>query len=274
MTQSVQVSHSHRVNLRSIALPAEHGGWGFLLEPVLLGLCLAPTLAGLLFGVTMLAVFLMHQPLRIMLKDVQKRRWSERGKWALRFTLLYGSIAWISGLSLLGQRTDFLVIVLLMLPMLLLQAVYDYRSESRALLAELAGAGALGGIASAVVMLAGWSLLPASALWILLLGRTLPSIIYVRAKLRGQRGEDVNGYAVYLLHGAAIVVVALLAWADWLPWLSVVSMVILLARAWLSLRDTQAVKASRIGFQEIAMGLCVVALTVAGSLTEIQGRWG
>ncbi|VAV92581.1 Putative membrane-spanning protein, partial [hydrothermal vent metagenome] len=31
-----------RVNVRSIALPTEHGGWGFTLEPILLGLLVAP----------------------------------------------------------------------------------------------------------------------------------------------------------------------------------------------------------------------------------------
>ncbi|MDX2007394.1 MAG: hypothetical protein SFU83_19325 [Meiothermus sp.] len=31
-----------KVPLRSVALPNEHGGWGFTLEPILLGLLVAP----------------------------------------------------------------------------------------------------------------------------------------------------------------------------------------------------------------------------------------
>ena len=32
------------VPLKSVALPTEHGGWGFTLEPLLLGLLLSPGL--------------------------------------------------------------------------------------------------------------------------------------------------------------------------------------------------------------------------------------
>ncbi|NLF76347.1 MAG: hypothetical protein GX573_11665, partial [Chloroflexi bacterium] len=38
---------SQRVRLKSIALPPEHGAWGFLLEPLLAGLLIAPSWAGL-----------------------------------------------------------------------------------------------------------------------------------------------------------------------------------------------------------------------------------
>ena len=35
------------ISLRSVALPVEHGGWGMLGEPLLLGLFIAPSWAGL-----------------------------------------------------------------------------------------------------------------------------------------------------------------------------------------------------------------------------------
>ena len=35
-----------RPTLRSVAMPAEHGGWGLTLEPGILGVLLAPSLAG------------------------------------------------------------------------------------------------------------------------------------------------------------------------------------------------------------------------------------
>ncbi|HDL49896.1 MAG TPA: prenyltransferase, partial [Actinobacteria bacterium] len=34
------------VRLRSVAMPTEHGGWGFTLEPIILGLLVAPSPAG------------------------------------------------------------------------------------------------------------------------------------------------------------------------------------------------------------------------------------
>ncbi|MBZ0296495.1 MAG: YwiC-like family protein [Anaerolineae bacterium] len=46
MTAQESVSTERRPNLRSVALPAEHGGWGFLIEPILLGLLVAFSVNG------------------------------------------------------------------------------------------------------------------------------------------------------------------------------------------------------------------------------------
>ena len=35
------------VRLRTVALPVEHGGWGISLEPVVLGLLVAPSASGI-----------------------------------------------------------------------------------------------------------------------------------------------------------------------------------------------------------------------------------
>ena len=48
---------SPRPMLRSVALPTEHGGWGLTLEPVLLGLLVAPSVAGLAIGGAAFLVF-------------------------------------------------------------------------------------------------------------------------------------------------------------------------------------------------------------------------
>lgn len=43
-----------RPSLRSVAIPAEHGGWGLTLEPGILGVLVAPDLAGVLLGLAAL----------------------------------------------------------------------------------------------------------------------------------------------------------------------------------------------------------------------------
>jgi hypothetical protein len=58
-----------RVNLKSIALPTEHGGWSFLAEPIVLGLLVAPTWKGFVLGLAIVSLFLLHQPLKIAMKD-------------------------------------------------------------------------------------------------------------------------------------------------------------------------------------------------------------
>ncbi|MCS7003288.1 MAG: YwiC-like family protein, partial [Dehalococcoidia bacterium] len=81
--------------IRSVALPSEHGGWSFLLEPILLGLAVAPSWLGALLGVSALGAFLTHQPLKTAIKDRLKGRRPPRAIWAERFALGYGAIALI-----------------------------------------------------------------------------------------------------------------------------------------------------------------------------------
>lgn len=43
---------------RSVAVPSEHGGWGLTFEPVLLGLIVAPSWAGVAIGVAAIVAIL------------------------------------------------------------------------------------------------------------------------------------------------------------------------------------------------------------------------
>jgi hypothetical protein len=252
-------------NLKAIALPTEHGAWGFLLEPLLLGLGLAPSWQGLSFTLAMLGLFLLHQPLKISVKARLKGIRTNRRIWAEGFVLCYAILAVIFALPILWfDRGDFYLLLGLMLPFMLIQAAYDVRNQSRDLLAEVSGAIALALAASAIVSLANWDLFPALALWFLLIARSVPAILFVRTLLRKQKGKEANLLTVYVAHGAAILVCLGLALANLLPYSSVVMMLILAIRAYLSLNNPKPIAAKIIGFREIGFGLMLVALTVLG----------
>ena len=51
-----------RVRLRPLALPVEHGGWGLVFEPIVLGMLLAPSLVGLFISVAATGLFLARHP--------------------------------------------------------------------------------------------------------------------------------------------------------------------------------------------------------------------
>ena len=53
--------------LRTVAVPDEHGGWGLTLVPVLLGLLVAPSGAGVALAATAFLAFLVRTPLRLVL---------------------------------------------------------------------------------------------------------------------------------------------------------------------------------------------------------------
>src|SRR6185369_11658571 len=79
------------MRIKTIALPAEHGGWGFLLEPIVLGLLLAPSVAGFYLALIAVATFLARQPLTLLV--LNRNRPSPRTALARRFAILYLVIA-------------------------------------------------------------------------------------------------------------------------------------------------------------------------------------
>src|SRR5690348_13588654 len=58
-----------------LALPKEHGSWFLALEPVALGLLVAPTGAGVALAVAAVAGFFLRRPLKIVLREPDCERW-------------------------------------------------------------------------------------------------------------------------------------------------------------------------------------------------------
>ena len=254
------------VRLKSVAIPPEHGSWGFLLEPIALGLLVAPSGYGALLGLSMFAVFFLHQPLKVMIKDRIKGRRPERTVWAERFTLGYGAIALFTfGIVSLNNDSAFLMPLLLSAPLLMTQVVYDLRNMSRELVAEVTGASALGAIAPAIALLGGMEAATAWVLWPILLARTIPSILYIRARLRLQRGHAVPIVPVWVIHGIGILSIAAFVWEGRAPWLALVALGILIGRMALGLsRYRKAHRTAIIGVQEMTYGFLTVILVAIG----------
>jgi hypothetical protein len=257
---------ARRLVIRSVALPAEHGGWGFLIEPILLGLLVAGTVNGWLLAVAAVGVFLIHQPLKITLKDRLKGRRPARTTWAERFTIGYGLLALIPlGVLLISTDRLFVLPMLGALPFALTQLVYDARNQSRRLVPELCGAFALAVTAPAIAILGGWEMTPALILWIVLALRGVASILYVRSRLRLERDQPHAPRPAWLAHLVTVGVMGGLAAATLTPWLGVVAFGVLLARAALGLsRHRKPRPAKVIGFQEIGYGLLTVLLVALG----------
>ena len=63
-----------RPRIRSIALPTEHGGWGFTLEPILLGLLVAHSATAWEISAAALGIFLARRPVKIFSTDLVRGR--------------------------------------------------------------------------------------------------------------------------------------------------------------------------------------------------------
>ncbi|MBK8024887.1 MAG: YwiC-like family protein [Chloroflexi bacterium] len=242
--------------MKSVALPAQHGGWGFLFEPMLAGLILAPSWAGLFLSLSAFFVFLLHQPLKTALKDRLRGRRFARTALAERVALAYGAVAAIAFLAAhFAAEYAFWPPFLIAVPLAAVQFWGDIRNEGRTAAAEIAGALAFAGLGAMLVLVAGGSPLQAALIWALLAARIIPSILYVRARLRLSKGQPVDPRPSNAAHAVALVGVLIAVWAAGLSPLPLIGSALLLVRAALGLsRRHKPVPAKVIGFREVAYG--------------------
>ncbi len=251
---------------RSVIIPAEHGGWGFLLEPVLLGLLVAPTTAGLLLGLATVAAFLIRQPLKILQIDRRRKLHTARTQRAQRavaaLAVIAGGLAVASFAVALGQAGPaFVTPLLLAIPFGAVFLYYDLTKPGRTLQAELAAPPAMAVVAPAMAMMGGWTLPAALALWAGLTARAIPSVIYVRARIRLDRGREPDLIWPAALHVLALFVVAALIWRDLLPATALIAYLLLLARAvWFLSPARPRISIKAIGFMEMGLGILTVLM--------------
>ncbi len=258
------------IPIKGVALPAEHGGWGFLIEPLLLGLLAVPTPAGAALALAVCGVFLLHQPLKVALKDRRKGKRYLRTRWAERFALFYGGVTLAGGLLALGLAGGtflpaLLPSLLLALPLAGVQLGYELRNRGRDLLPETAGALALGAAVIALALLAGWTLAAALVLWALLAVRSSTSILYVRARLRLEKGKPAHIPPTLAAHGGGLLALGLLVGARLAPGLALAGGVLLAGRAAYGLsRWRRPAPAKVIGIQEMFYGIAYAVLCALG----------
>ncbi len=250
--------------MRSIALPVEHGGWGFTLEPAVLGLLVAASAPAWGLAVAAIAVFLARRPIKLLLTDLVRHRWLPRTKVAVIFGLGYGAIAvaGLAGVMVTGERR-FLVAYAIAVPAALLALQADSRSKSRSLRAELSGAIAMGSTATAIALADGWAYAAAFGLWLVLIARSVTTISLVRAQIRRVRERRVGESRVYAVCAGALAAMVAAAALDIVPWLSVVAIAAIAVLAYVSLRRPP-VPARVIGWTQMVTGIGVVLLTAIG----------
>ena len=239
------------VSLRPLALPNEHGGWGFLFEPIVLALLVAPSLRGGLIALAAVSAFLVRQPLKLALQDLRRGRMYPRTKYCWLFAALYAMTAF--GAIALAVTPKILIPFAVVAPLAIAQVVYDAYGKGRDPLAEISGAVAMSSVAAAMGLAGGLSAPAAYALSGIIIARSIPSIVYVRVLLGRGRA-----WVAVALHVLAVAAVALFA----SPF-AVAAMAVLLLRAIWGLTHPVP-RAQTIGWREIAFGALTVGLTALG----------
>jgi len=249
-----------------VALPVEHGAWSFLLEPVILGLVLAPSMAGTCLGIAALAAFLIRHPLRLVAIDYRKGTRYPRTALAERFVLACAALAALfAGAALELSGHEFVIALFVAAPLATAALVLDLTGRGRNLAAEIGGSVALGASVTAIVLSGGGSPRVAWMAWFLLALRAVTAIIYVRARLELERTGDSPVFMVTLVQAIALMVVLALMSFELAPALAVVAFAILLFRAAFGLlSSSRGVRPQVVGMQEVALGVATVALLAMG----------
>ncbi|MBS0631405.1 MAG: YwiC-like family protein [Verrucomicrobia bacterium] len=242
----------------SVFLPKEHGSWSLALEPLLLGLLIAPSTAGAALAGSVLAGFFARRPLKASFAAADPRRRSD----AREALVMWMALA-LAGLIEAGALGGWHALRPLVPAGVLglLFACWDGHNDARSMAAELAGSAAFALVPAAVVMLAGKTAGTAFTLMALMLARNLPAVLTVRTCLRAAKGTPVSRSGPILLSGCAAAALALLGCFTPAPRITgVLGLLLFFRTLWLLGPWRPAWPARRIGQFEAALGVLYVLL--------------
>jgi hypothetical protein len=150
-------------------------------------------------------------------------------------------------------------------PLALVQLAYDAGHQGRGPVPELLGGVALASVAAAEMMAGGTSPAVAVAAWGLVGAKAVATVLYVRARLRYDRGLESHRTSAVVAHAAALVLGAALAASGRAPWLGAGAFALLLARALYGLSAVhRRVRPQAVGIQEMAYGFFFILIVALG----------
>ncbi|MEZ5374684.1 MAG: YwiC-like family protein [Microthrixaceae bacterium] len=256
-----------RSQLRAVALPSEHGGWGLTLEPVLLGLIVAHSVAALALGLATVLAFLARTPLKLAAVDARRGRSLERTRLARRVAALeLAALAVLVAVAFATATPGFWWPILGIAPLMAVELSYDVRSRSRRLVPELAGAIGIAGMAAMMALAGGRSAALALALWAILAARAIAAIPTIRDQVMRLHGRPSSPTLPWVGDATALLVAVVAAVAEPLVTAGAVAVgaAILVQRALIAWAPTD--RAVVLGIRQTVMGLAVVVATALGVL--------
>lgn len=255
-----------KVRVKGIALPTEHGSWGFLFEPLLASIAVAPSFAAMWIAVTVIGAFLTRQPLKVFLADLQAKRNLPQTAVARKFVLIFGAITLIGFLgSLYFTKFESFIPFLAVIPLGIYQIYCDASRKSRNLLPELTSTIAISSAAAVIALAGGWHIINALALWAIFILRSIPSILYVRNRLRLEKGKTFSRFMPVALHLLAQIIISAMFIYRVCSLLTVIMFIVLTVRSiWGLSPFRKRVKAIKIGIWEVIYGTLTALSVIIG----------
>ncbi|HEX6422189.1 MAG TPA: YwiC-like family protein [Acidimicrobiales bacterium] len=253
-----------RPPLRSVAVPAEHGGWGLTAEPALLGLLVAPGVAGAALAAAALVAFIARTPLKLVLVDRRRGRRLDRTRLAWRVLAVEAAaLAVVVAVAVATASGPFWAPALVAGPLVALELWFDMRSRSRRLVPELAGAVGISSVAAMVLLAGGHGAGLAVGAWLVLAARAVTAIPHVRdrvARLHDRPSPAWTLVAADVTALATAAVAVALAPALAAGAAAVVAVVVVQRLG----AGAPIPPPKVLGMRQMALGFAVVAVTAAG----------
>lgn len=255
-----------KVPAKSIALPVEHGAWGFLFEPALAGLIIAPSPAAPFLLLLVVGAFLTRQPFKFLLGDFLQKKRLPRTVVARRFALIFGAVAALGLIgSLLAAPLEAFLPFAVVAPLVVYLIAQDVARQSRQLLPELLAAVALASSIAAFALADGLTFAIAFALWATMAARLIPSVLYVRSRLRLEKGKDFSRAAPLAAHVSALLLVGAFYYFGLGSFLTVSMAAFLTFRAARGLSaQRRPMTAKQLGVREVIYGVLYALTIVVG----------
>lgn len=223
------------VGWRAVAMPSEHGGWGLTLEPVLLGLLVAWSTAGVALGIAAFTAFLLRTPAKLVAVDIRRGRWLDRSRLALRIAIVETVVlAAAVAVAIMVAGWVRLVPVLVAGPLVAIELSFEIRSRGRRLVPEVCGAVGIAAVAASIV-------------------------------LAGDRMGQGPVWQSDLAQVAAVAIVTVAMMVDRRLLAGLVGVLLLTLAQSVWVRQAP-IPAKRLGLRETAIGIALVAVTAVGVL--------
>lgn len=251
-------------NFKKILYPHEHGAWGFFLEPFILCLLIAFSLKGVIFTLSSLLFFISIQPLRLIISENYNKVLKKGAYFIGTIYIIFALVLFV--ISLENSLDENIIYVLL--TSIILFSIYfilTLVNKDRTMLGAMSAPLSIAIYSLIVLLLDNWSLFSTSILGLILMGRIIPTVLYINVKLKLLKQQPHKKNLVYFFELFFITLILALAYLSVVPYLSIIAIFVLFVRSiWGFMPSNQFEKIKILGIKEFIYGLVYVILNAIG----------
>jgi hypothetical protein len=246
------------MSIRKVALPNEHGSWNFVLEPLILSLIVAFSTNGLILALAAFILFLSRQPIKYITgKNAPKLKTTAKKVLAFYFSIVFLLFLYLIFNSELRLRLPYGTALLLMLFYLYL----EYKGRSRELIFEFIPPVAITLMSISIILMNGNFAYNAFVYGVLLLSRSLPTIVYIHAKVMEMKNKPYKELPTHIINITFLLLIFFLISNNMLPQLTIAGPIIMLIRAVIGFSKFNFTKTVMlIGLAEFTYGVIIVVI--------------